>query len=60
MCRHFQWGDEMPVDAYSQMEPPVYKPGGTQVDMTTTYRNQLQRPNLQRQFARIDKVTDFM
>ena len=60
MCRHFQWGNEMPVDAYSQREPPVYKPRETEVDMTTTYGKQLQRPKLQRQSARIDKVTDFM
>ena len=60
MCRYFQWGDEMPVDAYSQREPPVYKPRETEVDMTETYGKQLQRPKLQRQFARIDKVTDFM
>ena len=46
MCRHFQWGDEMPVDVYSQREPPVYKPRETEVDMTTTYGKQLQRPKL--------------
>ena len=33
MCRYFQWGDEIPVDAYSQREPPVYKPRETEVEI---------------------------
>ena len=50
----------MPVDAYSQREPPGYKPRETEMDMTKKDGKQLQRPKPQRQFARIDKATDFM
>ena len=50
----------MPLDAYSQREPPVYKLRETEMDMMKKYGKQLQRPKLQRQFARIDKVTPFM
>ena len=60
MYKYFQWGDEIPMDAYSQREPPVYKPRETEMDMVKQDGKQLERPKLQRQFARIYKVTDFM
>ena len=58
MRRYFQRGDEMPLDAYSQRE--VYKQRETEMDMRKKDGKQPQRPKLQRQFARTDKVTDFM
>ena len=49
--RYFQWADEMPVDTYSEREPPVYKPRETaNVEL-------MRRPRFMRQFARMDKVS---
>ena len=31
MCRYFQWADEIPVDAYSEREPPMYRPRETEM-----------------------------
>ena len=60
MCRYFQWADEIPVDAYSEREPPVYRPRETEMDMMEKHQKQLRRPKLKRLFGRIDKVTDSM
>ena len=52
MCRYFQWADEIPVDEYSEREPPVYRPRETEMDMMEKDQKQLRRPS--------DKVTDSM
>ena len=60
MFQYFEWADEIPVDAYSEREPPVYRLRETEMDMMKKDQKQLQRPKLMRQFGRIDKVTDSM
>ena len=50
MCRYFQWADEIPVDAYSGQEPPVYRPRKTEMDMMKKDQKQLQRHKLKRHY----------